>query len=302
MKAMILAAGLGTRLRPLTLERPKPLMPVGNVPLIDRTIGYLKRFGVDRIAVNAHHLSDQVSAHLDGGRPFDIAVRVYEEPEILGTGGGLKNTEDFWDDEPFILINGDILTDMDLGPAIRAHRQGGHMATLLVHDCPPFNQILMSPEGELLEIASTRGPGRVAFTGIHVLDPGLLDHIPAQGFSNIVDVYRELIRRGMPVRGHLVEEGYWHDIGTVESYLLANRHCLGTRTVLKGEGCRVHESARFQEWAVLGPEAEVGARARIGRSVLWNHARAAPGAILFDCVVTSQGKVVSARDVRAGTR
>lgn len=291
MKAMILAAGLGTRLRPLTLERPKPLMPVGNVPLIDRTIGYLKRFGVDRIAVNAHHLSGQIHAYFDEERRDGVIVKIYEEPEILGTGGGLKNTEDFWDDEPFILINGDVFTNMDLKPALEAHRLGQHLATLVVHHCPPYNQLLLGPENRILDIAPARSAGRVAFTGIHVLDPRVLEEIPGRGFSNIVDVYRDLIRRGAAIHGYVTEGGTWRDIGTVESYLLANKDCAGKERFLMGQGCRVHESARLEEWAVLGAGVEVGPRARVVRSVLWAGARVSAGARRSDCVITSHGAV-----------
>jgi len=100
MKAMILAAGLGTRLRPLTLSRPKALMPVGNRPMIDRVIEYLKRCNIDELIVNAHHQKEQLVAHLDNGWPFGLNIRVKVEPKILGTGGGIKNTEGFWDDKP----------------------------------------------------------------------------------------------------------------------------------------------------------------------------------------------------------
>ena len=112
MKAMILAAGLGTRLHLLTEKRPKALMPVVNIPIICRIIEHLKGHGISRIVVNAHHHYRQLIDYLDGGRPFGLEIDVRVEPELLGTGGGIKNTSDFWDNDPFFIINGDILTDI----------------------------------------------------------------------------------------------------------------------------------------------------------------------------------------------
>ena len=153
MKAMILAAGPGTRLRPLTLNRPKALVPVGNRPMIDRIIEYLKKQGASEIVVNAHHHHGQVVKYLDEGRPFGIHMEIRVEPEILGTGGGIKNTEAFWNHAPFIVINGDILTDIDLAPAIEAHKKAGSPATLILHHCEPFNQVQVDNRAKILDIS-----------------------------------------------------------------------------------------------------------------------------------------------------
>ena len=125
MKAMILAAGFGTRLWPLTASVPKPLVPVANVPLIDRIIAHLAICGVKAVIVNAHHRHEQLTGHFEGSTPFGLPVEVRVEREILGTGGGIKNTEDFWDDAPFVVVNGDILTDIDIAAALERHRRSG---------------------------------------------------------------------------------------------------------------------------------------------------------------------------------
>ncbi|MBW1766653.1 MAG: nucleotidyltransferase family protein, partial [Deltaproteobacteria bacterium] len=218
MKAMILAAGLGTRLRPLTDKIPKALIPVVNMPVISRVINYLKTHGINQIVVNAHHHHNQISNYLNGGSPFGLEIDVRMEHEILGTGGGLKNTSDFWDDEPFIVINGDILTDIELEPAYEHHKKSGALTTLILHDCEPFNQIQTDSNGTITDIAQKNMTGRLAFTGIHIMEPGLLSHIPEGKSSDIIDCYRRLIHSGNLISAYYSQGHYWRDIGTVSSY------------------------------------------------------------------------------------
>ena len=291
MKAMILAAGLGTRLRPLTLSRPKALMPVGNRPMIDRVIEYLKKYNVDELIVNAHHHQEQLVAHLDNGRPFGLNIRVKVEPKILGTGGGIKNTEGFWDDEPFVVINGDILTDIDLIRAYQAHQKAGNLVTLILHDCEPFNQILINERLDIMDIASKACPGRLAFTGIHIIEPKVLSHIPKNRFYNIIDCYQKLIKEGSPIRAYISKGHYWRDVGTIESYFLANREVLQENTILSGPGCRIHESARLKEWVVIGKDTKLEEGVEIRRSVLWEGVRVKKGLRVIDSIVTSSKEV-----------
>ncbi|MBW2145009.1 MAG: nucleotidyltransferase family protein [Deltaproteobacteria bacterium] len=291
MKAMILAAGLGTRLRPLTSKKPKPLVPIGNRPLIDKLIHYLKGHGIREIVVNAHHHPQQIVEHLDGGRPFGIKVEVRVEPEILGTGGGIKNTEDFWDPDPFIVINGDILTDVDLNRAFEEHRRSGNLVTLVLHNYKPFNQIRIDNQQNIIDIASDDRSGRLAFTGIHIIEPEVLNYIPSGKFSNIIDCYRELIRSGEPIRAHLSHEHYWRDIGTVNSYVLANKESLHENSFLLAPDCRIHSTARMEEWAIIGTNVLLDKDVEIRRSILWNDVRVRRGTKVIDSVVTSQKDV-----------
>lgn len=291
MKAMILAAGLGTRLRQLTLNRPKALMPVGNRRMIDRVIEYLKEYNVDELIVNAHHHQEQLVAHLDNGRPFGLNIRVKVEPEILGTGGGIKNTEGFWDDKPFVVINGDILTDIDLIRAYEAHQKAGNLVTLILHDYTSFNQVRINKELDILDIAPEACPGRLAFTGIHIIEPEILSRIPKYRFFNIVDCYQKLIREGSPIRAYISKEHYWRDVGTIESYFLANREVLQENPILSGPGCRIHDSARLKEWAVIGKDANLEEGVEIRRSVLWERVRVKKGLRVIDSIVTSSKEV-----------
>jgi len=288
---MILAAGLGTRLRPLTLIRPKALMPVGNRPMIDRVIEYLKRYGVDELVVNAHHHKEQLAAHLDRGRPFGLNIMVKMEPRILGTGGGIKNTEDFWDDAPFVVINVDIITDIDLIRAYEAHQRAGNLVTLILHDHAFFNQVRINEQLDIVDIAPEAHPGRLAFTGIHIIEPEILSRIPGDQFYNIIDCYDKLIRDKCPIRAYVSKAHYWRDVGTIESYLLANKDILQGRRFLTGPGCRIHESARFKEWAVIGRDATLEEGVEICRSVLWETAIVRKGVRVIDSIVTSSKEV-----------
>jgi mannose-1-phosphate guanylyltransferase len=291
MKAMILAAGLGTRLRPLTLKRPKPLMPVGNRPMIDRVIDYLRRYGVEELIVNAHHHKEQLAAHLDERRPFGLKIQVKAEARILGTGGGIKNTEGFWDDAPFIVMNSDILTDIDLARALQAHQERGNLVTLILHDCEPFNQVRINDDLDILDIAPEPGPGRLAFTGIHIIEPTLLSHIPAREFSSIIDCYLKLISGGHPIRAHVSRGHYWRDVGTIRSYLLANQEALHGNRQLSGPGCRIHPSAVITDWAVMGHGTVLEEAAEVGRSVLWEDVTVREGIRIMDSIVTSSKTV-----------
>ena len=291
MKAMILAAGLGTRLRPLTADTPKALMPVGNVPIIDRIIEYLKTYGISELVVNAHHHHGQIVKHLDGGRPFHINIDVRVEPDILGTGGGIKNTEDFWDDAPFIVINGDILTNIDLRDAYEAHKRSGNPATLILHDQPPFNQIKIDDQKNITHIADKNLAKRLAFTGIHIIEPKLMEHIPENVFSNIIHCYRELIREGSPPKAYISSGHEWRDIGTIESYVRANKEALGGESFLCSPDCRVESPESLKDWAVIGRETVLEQGVEVRRSIIWEKVKIKRGVKVIDSIVTDCKKV-----------
>ncbi len=298
MKAMILAAGLGTRLQPLTLKTPKPLLPVANRPVIDRSLEYLKHFGVTHVIVNAHHLHEMVISYFGDGSQSDPKVQVRVEPVILGTGGGIKNSEDFFDETPFLVMNGDILTDIDLASAMEAHQKEGNLATMILHDHPPFNQVSMDPRGCITQISSQIVPGALAFTGIHIMEKEVLSYIPPGRFSCILDCYRKLMGDGKPIRGYVSKGHYWRDMGTVENYLLANRENLGEPPFLTGNNCHIAEGVRLKDWAVIGSGTVIEADAGIARSVLWDDVRVKKGVQILDSIITS-GKEVS-HDIRSG--
>jgi mannose-1-phosphate guanylyltransferase len=290
MKAMILAAGLGTRLRPLTEMKPKALMPVANKPILLRNIEYLISHGIAEIIVNAHHHSQQVLDYLKDGALFGLKIEVKVEAEILGTGGGIKNTEDFWDKEPFIVINSDILTDINLAAVYQVHQTSGALVTLVLHDCEAYNQVQVDDQWNITDIAKGNMPDRLAFTGIHVINPEVLSHIPRGLFSDIIECYRKLIRLGKPVRACLVKGHYWRDIGSIQSYLEANRELAGNSFVI-GPGCSIDSSVKLTDWGVIGQNSSLGKKAEVQRSVLWEGITIKEGIKVVDAVVTSGREV-----------
>jgi len=290
MKAMILAAGFGTRLRPLTEMKPKALVPVANKPILARNIEYLISHGIREIIINAHHHFQQVVDYLENGSLFGVNIRVKVEPAILGTGGGIKNAEDFWDKESFLVINSDILTDIDLAAVHQVHQTSGSLVTLVLHNCEPYNQVQVDEQWNITDIGKVNMPGRYAFTGIHVIDPEVLSRIPQGVFSDIIECYRQLIRMGKPVRACLVQGHYWRDIGSIQSYLEANRELAGNSFVI-GPGCSIDSSVKLMDWGVIGENSLLEKNVELQRSVLWEGVTVKEGIKIVDAVVTSGREV-----------
>jgi aminoglycoside/choline kinase family phosphotransferase/dTDP-glucose pyrophosphorylase len=223
MKALILAAGFGTRLLPYTRSRPKPLFTIAGIPLLDLTIRQLERSGCRAAAVNTHHHHDQIEAYLQKGR-YNIPVSTRFEPEILGTGGAIKNLSDFWDTEPFMVVNGDVVSEIDLAWVYRRHRSHRHPVTLVLRDDPRFNTVAVGRDGLVRGFGGTTAAGDsdelrfLTFTGIQVLDPEVLDYIPPARFFSSIDAYRRIIAEGRGVAALVADAPYWNDLGTPERY------------------------------------------------------------------------------------
>lgn len=287
MKAMLLAAGLGTRLRPLTLRRPKALVPLLNRPAMDHVIAYLEGQGIRGIVVNAHHLQEQVAAHLAGRRQGGLPIEVLREPVLLGTGGGIKNAERYLSDGPFVVCNADVLTDIDLGPVTRDHMNRGHLVTLVLQENPAYSQVALDPQGRILDISERPVEGRLAFTGIHVLSPEIFAFLPQGVFCTIIEVYRDLIRRGLPIRGFLSRGHRWEDIGSIHAYMRIQGELVGGASPVLGEGVSLHPTVVFGEWAILGNGCRIEAGVRITRSVLWERVEVRQGVAISDTILTS---------------
>ena len=223
MKAMILAAGFGTRLLPYTGFRPKALFTIADQPILDLMIRQLVTAGCRAIVVNTHHLHDQIEAFVARSK-YTIPVQTRFEAVIRGTGGAVKNVADFWDNQPFMVVNSDIVTDIDLEAVYRFHQQHPQPVTLVLHDAPAFNTVAVGSDDLLTGFGnpstSAHLPnGRLlAFTGIQVLDPEVLKLVPPASFHSSIDTYRTLIAEGRGVKAFIVAGHYWTDIGTPERY------------------------------------------------------------------------------------
>ena len=223
MKALILAAGFGTRLAPYTDQTPKPLFTIGGRPLLDILIRRLQAAGCEAVIVNTHHLYRQIEAFI-ADRQYAVPVSTRYEPRILGTGGAIRNAADFWDDRPFFVINSDIVFDIELKRIYRFHLEHTHPATLVLCDHQRLNSVAVDENGfiagfENRNRKTAKDPsGLFTFTGIQVIDPELIDFIPDNTFSSIIDAYRAAISKGLKIRAFISQKGCWTDVGTPERY------------------------------------------------------------------------------------
>jgi NDP-sugar pyrophosphorylase family protein len=229
MKAMILAAGLGKRLRPVTNTIPKPLLPVAGAPLIVWNLLLLRQAGITEIIINLHHLGDLIEKELGDGSRYGMQLTYSREAVLLGTGGGIKQAEWFFGGDPFLVMNGDTLLDLDLGGLIRDHvqEQIGRVATLVVRADPEVERwgavelvgrriVRITGRG----VASTPGSARIdkrMFAGIHILHPRVLRRLPTGQPSSIIDAYVEALADDQLLCGYAFE-GYWSDVGSPERY------------------------------------------------------------------------------------
>jgi len=223
MKALILAAGYGSRLRPYSDTTPKPLFPINRRPMIDGVVRYLMAAGVEAIIVNTHHQHQQIQTFL-AAQSYGIPVVTRYEPTLLGTGGAIRNVCPFWDQRPFIVINSDIITNIDLQKAYAFHCSHGKEVTLVMHDYPEFNQVAIDLQNCIAAFHNIDSVGRsqnlkhLAFTGIHVIDPAIVKEIPPDRFVDIIDIYKTRLAAGHPIAAYVAQNHYWCDIGTPQTY------------------------------------------------------------------------------------
>ena len=286
MNAMILAAGLGERLKPLTTVYPKVLVPIVNIPVIDRIIQFLALHGVEKIIINAHHHYRMLRDYLEGKNPFGVKVEIRIEKEILGTGGGIKNTQDFWGTDPFIVINGDILTDIDLGDVYEFHLRKNNLVTMVLHDFPQYNKVRVDKEMNILSIGpGTDIKGTLAFTGIHIINPEALQFIPNKRRYNIIDAYQKMIDLKKPIKAYIATGHRWIDVGTIDDYLRANFNYLPSGENAIDENCSIDSSATLKDWVVIGKRTSIGRASIVQRSVIWNDVIIKEGVKVVDSVI-----------------
>lgn len=311
MQAAILAAGLGTRLRPLTCAVPKALIPVLNRPLLGVLLAQLREAGALKVAVNTHHLADLVEGFLESHPLQGLEAVIRPEPEILGTGGGLRSLGGALEDGPFLALNVDILTDLDLAEIFRHHRQEA-LATLVLHDCPPHNHVWIDQEGRVLGVGEpppNASTPPLAYTGIQVVNPRMLAWLPGQGPADLVTTWRHLISQGGYLAAWVVSGHFWQDVGTPEAYLAAHRQLLAgacpglagffprLADPLVGQGTRLEAGVTCAGGVCLGNQVSVGQGTWLKNTVVWDEAWIGPGLTLENCVVGRGARVtVSARD------
>jgi len=301
MKAMILAAGLGTRLLPYSMKRPKPLFPILNRPLLHLTISRIKQAGAHEVIVNAHHLRSQIKEALLA----ETNIILQEEEKILGTGGGLRMALSHFDKEPVLVVNGDIYHSIDYSEVYRSHCASGADATLVLHDCPRFNDVRVDNKLRITEFSSSvcgqkwqKGP--LAFTGIHVINSEVLHTIPQGTTCSIIDCYTKLLQQGGLLRAYLARNHFWTDMGTPVDYLNLHGDLLGQKApaydelaavIASGpfiglENASVSPDAKLLDWVCIGKGVTVEAGATLQRAVVWDDAIVPAGSVIIDQIVT----------------
>lgn len=238
MKAMILAAGLGTRLHPLTNTAPKALVDVGGATMLEVVLKRLAAAGVTEVAINTHHFGEKITEFLTAKKNFGLKIELSRENFFpLETGGGLKKISWFFNDgKPFFLHNCDIFTEMDLGAMYKAHLESGALATLAVKERDSSRQLLFDAdlnlqgrfkaENETFEwtVCPVENPARLAFSGVHVISPAIFKLMTETGIFSITEVYLRLAGAGQKIKGFRMDDFYWQDIGSLEKLESVRSH------------------------------------------------------------------------------
>jgi NDP-sugar pyrophosphorylase family protein len=295
MRALILSAGYGTRLWPLTEDRTKPAIPILGKPLVGYVAEYLARYGCDEITVNLHHRPESVRRALGDGSKFGVKLHYVEEPEILGTSGAIDNARALLDGDTFIVVNGKIITDIDLRAALATHRRTKAIATLVLlpNVAREKFSVVKTAAGFLQEFCGMPAPDEFAnsdpplmFTGIQILEPGIFDYIPHGVFSHsTTDVYPQAMASGERVAVH-VAAGRWFELSTIPRYLDISLLLLAEsgQTFTAGEGCRISSTAAVEQ-SVLWDGVVVGPGARLKRAVLADNVKIEAGEVVENAAV-----------------
>jgi len=329
MKAMILAAGVGSRLDPLTRNVPKPMVPIANKPVIEHIIEFLREHGFREIVINVHYLAEKITNWLGNGERLGVSITYSYEEEPLGTAGGVKKSEDFFD-STFLVVGADDLCDIDLRRVLAYHKEKKAMVTIalsLVDDPSEYGVVLTNERGKVIAfIEKPKGeriPSNTVNTGIYILEPEVLELIPnGQFFDFGRDLFPLLIDKKVPFYGYLAL-GYWKDVGNIKQYKEAHRDVLYKKINFKiplkevkpffwqgddveiepssyieypvviGNRCRIEKGARILEGTVLADECVIEEDAVVKRSILWRGAKVGKKTMIEGCIVGEECEVSS---------
>lgn len=294
MKAVVMAGGEGTRLRPMTANQPKPLLPIVNRPIMEHVLRLLKRHGFTETIVTVQFLAALVRNYFGDGDELDMNIWYATETKPLGTAGSVKNAEEALRDEPFLVISGDALTDIDLSDMVRFHRENDALVTIglnRVDDPLEFGIIIVDEQGRVQRFLEKPTWGQVfsdtVNTGIYVMEPEVLDAVPAgESVDWSGDVFPRLLARGARLYGY-VAEGYWEDVGTHESYQQAQADVLSGTADVEIGGFEVSPGVWVAEGAEVDPQATL-----LGPLYVGNYAKIEAGAELREYTVLGSNVVV----------
>jgi mannose-1-phosphate guanylyltransferase/phosphomannomutase len=313
MKAVIMAGGFGTRLRPLTMNIPKPMVPIVNIPIMHRIITLLKKNGITDIVALVYYQPDVIMNYFKDGKDFGVNITYVRAEADFGTAGSVKNAENFIGEDEFLVISGDVLTDIDLSKAIEYHHDKKSKATIVitrVKNPLPYGIVIVRDNGEIIRFLEKPSWGEVFSdtinTGIYVLDPSVLEFIPyKQEFDFSKNLFPLLLEKKFPFYGYIAES-YWRDIGTLNDYLEAHLDCLaglveieikGERietpkgVIYVGENVEVADYDRFEGVVVIGNNTRIGKKAKIINSVIGSFCEIEDECEIIDSVIWDRTRI-----------
>jgi len=300
-EAFVLGAGLGTRLRPLTEDLPKPLIPIFQKPLITFVLDHLLEVGVKSFVINTHHRAAAFQELFPEGNYRGNPVQLVHEPEILGTGGGIKNIESFLQAEHFISYSGDLLTDIEIPRLLEEHFRAGNDVTLALRETAHGRDVALAGH-RVVDMVNRYGhPGRYDFAGVCVWSRAIFERIPPGRHISYISVLAEWIGQGGRIGGVVLDEGQWFNIGSRKEYLAAHRIILEKQwkpPYVKSPGwpvrvapdAEIDPSARLSGFHSIGPGCQVGPEASVEDTILWPGAQIASRSHLRNCIVRSHRK------------
>lgn len=328
MKAMILAAGEGTRLRPLTYHRPKPLVPVANRPVLHHVLDNVQRHGIREAVINLHWKADEVKAACGNGSKWGLKIHYSYEPKLLGTAGAVKRVEHILKDGPFIILSGDGISDVDPWKMLEFHSQRKALGTMALKSVVyrfEYGVTLTGRNGRITKFIEKPSWGDVfsdtVNTGIYLFTPEIFRHIPKdRPYDFGRELWPKLLKEGRPIYG-MPFEGYWCDVGNLSEYRRVQRDALDGKVRLNipgrrvrkgvwlGEGAQIHPEAdlkapcvvgagaKVAKGAVVGPHTVVGDGSTVGRKaglincILWNDVSVGANVHLSNCIIGQGGRV-----------
>ena len=312
---MILAAGFGTRLFPLTIDRTKPAIPFLGKPLVGYVAEYVARFGVAEVVVNLHHQPDSVINALGDGSAFGVHIDyTIEQPKILGTAGALDNAREFLEDGTFLIVNGKIITDIDIAAAVETHRRSGAIATMVLkpntkrerftevfteHDLVTGFGDFTKPLSEE-EIRDPRSAIRdpLMFTGIHILEPRVFEYIPRGVYSDIVPTfYNPALHNGERIAAH-VTDASWFELSTIPRYLDISLAMMNGGDVHFGRNCILSGAASLKD-SVIWDDVTIGDGATLYRTIIADGVRIEPGEHFENVAIVRADMVRSCKEMPA---
>lgn len=303
MKVMIMAAGIGTRLRPLTDLMPKPMAPIVNRPALYHILRLLRRHGFTQVVINLHHLPEAITEYFGDGSSLGMEITYSFEPELLGTAGGVKKNEAFFGGKTFLVISGDALTDIDLTGLVAAHRRNGSIATMAVKevaDPTQYGVVVADEEGRVVAFQEKpslkEARSRLCNCGIYVFEPEILSHIRKEQFDDFGRrVFPDMLRQGVPFHVYEVSS-YWSDVGNLKEYVRGNSDALNRCVDVELPGEEIRPGVWAEEGTEISPSAQIEPPVALGR-----HVSVRSGAVIEGPAVVGEKCVIgdSARVTRS---